>query len=86
VLVNIKCEIVHDKKEMDGVPTRFILERPELVLLVDETGSNTNQKSDPLRGNEKRIVGCNGDGFGIYGSISDNHFTVMCFQSGTVNL
>jgi hypothetical protein len=83
VLVNIKGEIVHDKNESDGLPTRYIMERPELVLFVDETGSNTNQKSDPLRGNEKRIVGCNGDGFGVSGSISDNHFTVMCFQSGT---
>jgi hypothetical protein len=50
---------------------------------VDKTGSNTNQKSDPLQGNKKRIVGTNGDSFGLWGSISNNHFTVMCFQSGT---
>jgi hypothetical protein len=83
VLVNIKGEIVDEKSKSDGLPTKYLLQRPELVLFVDETGSNTNQKSDPLSGNEKRIVGSNGDGFGLAGSISDNHFTVMCFQSGT---
>jgi hypothetical protein len=33
------------------------MKHPDLVVFVDETGCNTNQKSDPLNGNEKRIVG-----------------------------
>jgi hypothetical protein len=51
VLVNIKGEIVHYKNESDGLPTRFILECPKLFLFVNDTGSNTNQNNNPLRGN-----------------------------------
>lgn len=83
VLVNIKGELVETKEESDGLPTKYIMHRPELVLFVDETGSNTNQKSDPFRGNEKCIVGANGDGFGLAETINNNHFPVMCFQAAT---
>lgn len=62
VLVNIKGEIVQEKHESDGVPTRFIFKRPEFDLFVDETDRSTNQKSNPSRGNEKRILVCNETG------------------------
>jgi hypothetical protein len=29
-----------------GRPTQYLLTKPEFVLLVDETGCNTNQKDD----------------------------------------
>jgi hypothetical protein len=83
VLVNYNRKTVTGKNKGDSLPTQYLLHKPELILFVDKTGSNTNQKSDPLQGNKKRIVGTNGDGFGISGSISGNNFTVMCFQSGT---
>lgn len=82
VLVNLKGEIVYDKANSDGLPTQYMMINPKLIVFVDETGSNTNQKSDPLRGNEKRIVPVNGDGFGIAGAVNDNNFTFLCFQSG----
>jgi hypothetical protein len=83
VLVNLKGEIIYNKQESDGLPTHYLMTNPNLIVFVDETGSNTNQKSDPLRGNEKRIVPINGDGFGLAGAVNDNHFTFLCFQSGT---
>jgi hypothetical protein len=83
VLVNCNGELVYDEKESDGLPTNYIITNPDLLVFVDETGNNTNQKSDPFRGNEKRIIPCNGDGFGLAGAVNDNHFTFLCFQSGS---
>jgi hypothetical protein len=52
------------------------MKRPILVVFVDGTGCNTNQKSDLLNGNEKRIVGRNNyDGFGLIGVVTDNHYS-----------
>jgi hypothetical protein len=31
----------------------------------------------------KELLGSNGDGFGLAGAVTDNHFTFLCFQSGT---
>jgi hypothetical protein len=84
VYVNIRGEIEIDKEKRCGLPTRYLMKRPDLVVFVDETGCNTNQKSDPLNGNEKRIVGRkNYDGFGLIGLVTDNHYSVLCFQSAT---
>jgi hypothetical protein len=82
VLVNLKGEIVETEEESDGLPTNYVINNPELIVFVDETGCNTNQKTDPLRGNQKHIVGVDGDGCGLAGVVNDNHFTVLCFQSG----
>jgi hypothetical protein len=83
LLVNIKGEIVINKSDADSLPTKYIMERPELVLFVNKTGSNTNQKCDPFKGNEINIDGSNGDALGLSGIINDNNFTVMCFQAAT---
>jgi hypothetical protein len=67
VLVDINGGIVFDKKEVDGLPTNYLMTNWSLLVFVDETGSNTNQKSDPYRGNKKQIVPSNGEGFGLVG-------------------
>jgi hypothetical protein len=74
---------VQTKEQSDGLLTQYIIENPQLLVFFDETSSNTNQKMDPYRGNEKRIIGCDGGGFGLAGSVNNNHFSVLCFQSGT---
>jgi hypothetical protein len=83
VLVNLDGEIVTDANDSDGLPTKYIITNPDLLVFVDETGNNTNQKSDPFRGNEKTIIPSNGDGFGLAGAVNDDHFTFLCFQSGS---
>jgi hypothetical protein len=83
VLVNYNGEIVYEDNESDGLPTKYIITNTYLLVFVDETGNNTNQKADPFRGNEKRIVPSSGDGFGLAGAVNDNHFTFLCFQSGS---
>jgi hypothetical protein len=63
--------------------SKYIMHLRDLVLFVKETGSNANQKSDPFRGIQKRIVGANKDGFGLSGTVNNNHCTVICFQKAT---
>jgi hypothetical protein len=82
VLVNINGEIIYKKENCDGLPTKYLTSNPNLIVFVDENGSITNQKSNPYRGNENRILPINGDGFGLAGAVNDNHFTFLCFQSG----
>jgi hypothetical protein len=81
VLVNYNGLIVETKGESDGLPTRYLIHNPKLIVFVDETGSNTNQKTDAYRGNEQRIVGADDLGFGLAGAVNDNHYTALCFQS-----
>jgi hypothetical protein len=37
---------VLEEKEMFGRPTQYMLDNPEMVIFVDETGSNTSQIID----------------------------------------
>jgi hypothetical protein len=74
--------LVDSKERMYGRPTKYHITRPENVLFVDETGCNTNQKSDGLVGGERFVVPADNTGIGCVGSVTDIHFTVMCFTSG----
>jgi hypothetical protein len=70
-------------EEMFGRPTKFRMLHPENLLFVDETGCNTNMKTDKLIGGERHIlpVGDKEDA-GVTGATTDNHFTVLCFTNG----
>jgi hypothetical protein len=57
VNVNIKGESETNKIKLIGLPTKYILHCPDFIVFVNGTGCNTNQKLDPLNGNEKQIVG-----------------------------
>jgi hypothetical protein len=66
-----------------GLPTKYRLLKPENVIFVDETGKNTNQKSDGQIGGQRYIVSVNGCCNGSLGSTTDMHFTVLCFTAAT---
>jgi hypothetical protein len=83
MLATFAGKIVNNKDDSEGLPTKYVISHPDLLVFVDETGNNTNKKSDSFRGNEKRIIPCNGDGFGLAGAVNDNHFNFFCFQSGS---
>jgi hypothetical protein len=72
-----------DETQMFGRKTRYELTRPEQVLFVDETGCNTNQKDDGHIGGRLYVLPRDKTEGGLLGITSDNHFTVMCFTSGT---
>jgi hypothetical protein len=48
--------IVDDPSKMYGRPTKYQMIKPEPCLFVDETGCNTNQKTDRNVGGEKFFV------------------------------
>ena len=56
-----------------------------MVVCVDETGSNTNQKMDGHIGGELFAVPVDQHNIGALGLAVDNHFTVLIFTTGTGN-
>jgi hypothetical protein len=52
VMLDKEGNIVTNKEEMFGHPTRYIVTKPKRILFVDETGSNTNQKEDGFAGGQ----------------------------------
>ena len=73
--------IVNDSQTVFGKPTQYKITHPEMILFVDECGSNTNQKNDGQVGGQKYIFSKDGDNTGTLGSNSDLHFTVLCFNN-----
>lgn len=56
-----------------------------MVVYVDKTGSNTNQKSNNGHFGGQRFIdgGVDQQEFGPTGSMADNHFTVLVFTAAT---
>jgi hypothetical protein len=46
LMYDLQGNIVSDVRDMYGRPTNYVLQHPEMLLFVDETGSNTCQVSD----------------------------------------
>jgi hypothetical protein len=76
--------IVSNAKDMDGRPTKYELKHPERLIFVDETGCNTNQKEDGYIGGELFVLSAQGCEFGIVGSATDLHFSVLSFNNALV--
>jgi hypothetical protein len=83
VMYDVSGNITNDKTKMYGRPTKYILTRPEELLFVDETGCNTNMKQDGHVGGEMFLLPCEDAESGISGAVTDMHFSVLCFTSGT---
>ena len=83
VMLDIDGNIVDDETKMYGRKTRYILTKPEMVLFVDETGCNTNQKDGSQVGGRCFVVPRDDTEPGLVGCTSDIHFTVLCFTSAT---
>lgn len=83
VMLDIDGKVVYSKEEMYGRPPQFQVTKPEQILFVDETGSNTNQKDDGLEGGQRIVTGAKQTEGACIGSTTDIHFTVLCFTAGT---
>lgn len=80
LMYNCDGNVMVDSSEMVGGPTYYELvayNGEYVIITVDKTGCNTNQKSDGPVANEKMIVNCNG----ISGLVVDAHYTTLVFQS-----
>ena len=76
---------VTEKEKSFGLPSFFKVTDPRNILFVDETGKNTNMKTDGGVGGRRLIVPADaiGNNSGYLGSTSDIHFTVLCFTCAT---
>jgi hypothetical protein len=82
VMLDKKGNMVDKEEEMVGLPTKFIMEHPRNFIFMDETGCNTNQKTDGFVGGEEQLVPADNSGAGNSGSTTDMHFTVLAFTNG----
>jgi hypothetical protein len=72
---------VFDKSDMYGRPTKFQMIKPQNVVFVDETGCNTNQKTDGHIGGELFVLPSGSTDTGVKGACTDIHFSVLCFNN-----
>jgi hypothetical protein len=80
VAEELEEEIQHET----GLPTKYALAKPEYLLFMDETGCNTNQLIDGKVGEELFIMlKTVGDAAAPAGAMTDLHYTVLPFISGT---
>lgn len=83
IMVDAEGNQVTDTALAVGRPTKFQLTKPNYVLFVDETGKNTNMKTDGKVGGQQFVVPVDGDCSTSMGAITDIHFSVLCFQAAT---
>lgn len=81
IMLDADGKEVFTKEEMVGRPTKYILTHPDQVLFVDETGCDTNQKSDKNVGGRLYVLPTNETDGGKVGATSEIHFTVLCFSN-----
>jgi hypothetical protein len=75
-------EIVEHVEEAFGLPTQYLIQRPDKLLFVDEVGSNTCTTKDGHVGGEKFL--CQADSRPqIKAATKDSHFTVLGFTAAT---
>ena len=72
-----------DEEEAFGLATEYVLTHLHMIVYVNETGLNTNQKMDGHNGGELFAVGVDQQEIGALGLAVDNHFTVFVFTAGT---
>jgi hypothetical protein len=75
-------EIVEHSDEAFGLPTQYIIQRPDKLLFVDEVGSNTCTTKDGHVGGEKFLCQANARPQ-VKVSTKDSHFTVLGFTAAS---
>lgn len=88
VAIKLDTPILYDKEGNEvtdpnmsfGLPSRYKITDPNRIIFVDETGKNTNMKTDGKVGGRRFIVPATSTAAPI-GSTSDIHFTTLCFTS-----
>ena len=73
----------NDESLMVGRKTSYRVTKPSSIVFADETGCITNQRGDGYIGGRLHVLAANATDSGIAGSVTDLHFTVLCFTLGT---
>lgn len=84
VLLDKEGNIVDNEEDSFGLPSKYIVTAPHYILFVDETGKNTNMKTDGMVGGQRFVIPRDAvTNTGCLGKTMDIHFTVLCFTAGT---
>ena len=82
VLLDKEGLIVEDREDAFGLPTQYLLQRPDKLIFVDEVGSNTSTTKDGHVGGEKFLCEAHGRPQ-VKAATKDSHFTVLGFTAAT---
>jgi hypothetical protein len=82
VFLDKQGEIVETKEEAFGLPTKYMISRPDKLVFVDEVGSNTSTTKDGNVGGEKFLCEKMARPQ-IRAATKDSHFTVLGFTAAT---
>lgn len=82
VFLDKQGKIVETAEESFGLPTKYMMQRPDKLLFVDEVGSNTNTTKDGNIGGEKFLCEASSRPQ-IRAATKDSHFTVLGFTATT---
>jgi hypothetical protein len=80
VHVDKSGSIVESESDGFGLPTQYLMHRPDKVLFVDEVGSNTSTTKDGNVGGEKFLCHISARPQ-IRAATKDSHFTVLGFTA-----
>ncbi len=72
-----------DEEKAFGLASEYKLLHPEMVVTVNKTGANRNQKSHGHLGGELFVVGSDQQDIGQLGAATNNHFTALVFTRAT---
>ncbi len=82
VMLDKSGEIVEHAEEAFGLPTQYIIQRPDKLVFVDKVGSNTSTTKDGNVGGEKFLCQANARPQ-VKAATADSHFTVLGFTAAT---
>ena len=82
VLLDKGGSIVEDLEDAFGLPTQYLMQRPDKLIFVDEVGSNTSTTKDRHVGGEKFLCEAHGRPQ-IKAATKDSHFTFLGFTAAT---
>ena len=73
----------NESSQKYGRKSRFRLTKPEKLIFVHECGANTSQANNGHLGGEFKLNPTDGSCSGMISCMTDIHFTVLAFTSGT---
>ncbi len=82
VCLNTDGEMNTNKNTATGLPTRYIMCKPDKLIFVDVVGSNTSRTKDGNVGGEKFLCKAN-QRPQVRAATKDSHFTVLGFTTAT---
>jgi len=82
VWMDLHGNIVDSEEKAFGEKVTHLLKHPDHLIMVDEVGSNTNQKHDGNVGGEKLLKPKGGKAQKVTAT-TDSHFTVLGFTAAT---